>query len=231
MTPKHLSLGLALLAALLLAAKLEAQDMKLEATPQDKEAFYTEILERRVTDILTPLDIKDAARASRVHDLLTLHYRSLRMRDEVIRARLEAEQKAGTVTDTRAGLLRQLSKPLHEWFVGVLALDLSPEQLEKVKDKMTYNKVQVTFNAYCDIVPKLTDPDKAKVLELLKAAREEAMDGGSAGEKSEIFQKYKDQINAYLDANGHNVAQAYKDWDAKHPTAHETSASAQPAGN
>jgi hypothetical protein len=42
------------------------------------------------------------------------------------------------------------------------------------------------------------------------------MDGGNAGEKSAIFQKYKDQINSYLNAHGHDVAKAYKDWDAKH---------------
>jgi hypothetical protein len=57
---------------------------------------------------------------------------------------------------------------------------------------------------------------------LLKAAREEAMDGGSAGEKSAIFQKYKEQINDYLNAHGHDVAQAYKDWNAKQELATKT---------
>ena len=52
-------------------------------------------------------------------------------------------------------------------------------------------------------------------MDLLKVAREKAIDGGSATEKSEIFQEYKNQINDYLNANGHDVAKAYKDWDAK----------------
>jgi len=87
--------------------------------------------------------------------------------------------------------------------------------VEKVKDKMTYGKVQFTYDGYCGIVPGLTDSDKAKVMELLKLARDEAMDGGSASEKSAIFQKYKNQINDYLNAHGHDVAKAFQEWNAK----------------
>ena len=48
-------------------------------------------------------------------------------------------------------------------------------------------------------MPGLTDADKAKIMEMLKLAREEAIDGGSANEKSDIFQMYKNQINDYLE--------------------------------
>src|SRR5262249_29867730 len=82
-------------------------------------------------------------------------------------------------------------------------------------DKMTNNKVQVTYDAYLEIVPNLTEPQKKKILDLLKEAREEAMDAGSADEKSAIFKKYKGRINNYLTAEGHDVKQAYKDWGEK----------------
>ena len=49
------------------------------------------------------------------------------------------------------------------------------------------------------ICPKRT---KKKILELLKQAREEAMDGGSAAEKTAIFQRYKGKINNYLSKQG-----------------------------
>jgi len=39
---------------------------------------------------------------------------------------------------------------------------------------------------------------------LLKEARELAIDGGSAEEKTAIFGKYKGKINNYLSAQGHN---------------------------
>jgi hypothetical protein len=72
-------------------------------------------------------------------------------------------------------------------------------------------------------------------MDKLKAAREEAIDGGSAGEKSAIFQKYKDQINDYLNAHGHDVAKAYRDWEAKQQAAAgkshgESSSQTAPAG-
>jgi hypothetical protein len=108
-----------------------------------------------------------------------------------------------------------MTKPLHDEFLTKLSADLTPQQVETIKDKMTYGKVKVTYDAYCVIVPNLTDTDKAMILELLREARDEAIDGGSASEKSEIFQKYKDKINDYLSAHGHDMAKAYADWNAK----------------
>src|SRR5207248_8891696 len=100
-----------------------------------------------------------------------------------------------------------------------LSAELAPHQVETVKDKMTYNKVKVTYDAYCQFVPTLNDEQKAKILDLLKEAREEAIDAGSAEEKSAIFKKYKGKINIYLSAQGHDVNKAYKDWGARQKAA------------
>ncbi|MGH7953116.1 MAG: DUF3826 domain-containing protein, partial [Limisphaerales bacterium] len=106
-------------------------------------------------------------------------------------------------------------KKLHNEFIAKLQENLTPKQIEKVKDKMTYGVVQATYNAYVEIVPNLTDADKNKILELLKEGREEAMDAGSAHEKAAIIKKYKGKINNYLSVTGHNVGKAYKDWGAR----------------
>lgn len=230
MNPKRLSLGLLFSAVVFCAGAVFAQDeMTPASTPEEREAFYTQTIEHRVQDILKVLALKDAAKASRVHDVIILQYRSLRARDAAIVAKLKESGNTNADMAARSSMARSLSKPLHEWFISVLALDLTPEQVDAVKDQMTYNKVKVTFDAYCNIVPNLTDADKAKIKELLIVAREEAMDGGSAGEKSAVFQKYKDQINEYLNANGHDVAKAYKDWEAKQPVQQADARSAAPA--
>lgn len=230
MNPKKLSLGLLLSTVVFFTGAVSAQE---EATPastaEEREAFYTQTIEHRTADILKVLALKEAARASRVHDAIILQYRSLRARDAAIGAKLKESGHTNADAAARSALARNLSKPLHEWFVAVLALDLTPEQMDTVKDQMTYNKVKVTFDAYCNIVPNLTDADKAKIQEFLKAAREEAMDGGSAGEKSAVFQKFKDQINAYLNASGHDVAKAYKDWEAKQPVQKADAGTTTPA--
>jgi hypothetical protein len=185
---------------------------------QEVEASYTTAIENRTAAIVTALHLSDADKSARVHDIIIAQYRTLRARDEAIDSLLKLQNKPVNYAN-RAHLLQSESKTMHDQFVSKLAAELTPEQVDLVKDKMTYNKVQVTYDAYCSIIAGLTDAEKAQVLALLKQAREEAVDGGSAGEKSAIFQKYKDQINDYLNAQGHDVAKAYKEWEAKQQAA------------
>lgn len=215
------------LAALLAAAALFAHTASAQSLPPaskaDLEVGYTTAIEGRTADILKLLDLTDAAKSNEVHDIIIAQYRALRARDEVINAKLKAEGKEISYAN-RVDQLVAGSKPLHDQFLAKLSALLTPLQVEKVKNQMTYNKVMVTYDAYCAIIPSLTDADKAKIMEELKLAREEAIDGGSAPEKSAIFQKYKDQINAYLDAHGHDVAKAFKDWEAKNAASDKTAA-------
>lgn len=210
-------------------AAFAQEDATPASTPQDREAFYTQTIERRTQDILDALALKDAEKAARVHDLIITQYRSLRARDAAVVAKLKETGNTNADASARSPLSRELTKSLHGWFVGVLALELTPEQVEIVKDRMTYNKVKVTFDAYCNIIPKLTDTDKTKILAMLKEAREEAMDGGSAGEKTAVFTKYKNDINEYLNTNGHDVQKAYKDWEAKQPPQQANAGTTTPA--
>ena len=71
-----------------------------------------------------------------------------------------------------------------------------------MKDKLTYGKVQFTYAGYMADYPNLADDHKQKILAMLKEAREEAMDGGSAEEKTAVFQRYKGKINNYLSKQG-----------------------------
>ncbi len=182
-----------------------------------QEALYTASIERRTTDIMNALNVSDTSKSNEVHNLIIAQYRLMKARDAFFDAKLEAEGKESSYAN-RVSLLATDFKPLHDSFISRLSKTLSPEQVELVKDKMTYGKLKVTFDAYLAIVPGLTDADKAKIREWLQAAREEAIDGGSSKEKSEIFQKYKNQINDYLNARGHDVAKAFKVWEAAHPT-------------
>lgn len=203
-------------AALALCRTAVAQTATPPATEAEKEAFYAQAIEYRTADILKALALTDAAKSNAVHDAIVEQYHALRVRDAAIDTRLKVDGKEVNYANRAAQLVAQ-SQPLHDQFLAKLAANLAPGQVEQVKDLMTYNKVKVTYDAYCAIVSGLTDVEKAKILELLKAAREEAIDGGSAPEKSTIFQKYKDQINAWLDAQGHDTAKAFKEWAEKNP--------------
>ena|ERR1700744_330921 len=214
--------GLSLATGIMLVQTAAAQSTP-PLSKAELEAFYTTTIENRAGDLLKPLNLTDSVKSNEVHNILVAQYRALRTRDETIDAKLEAEGKTVNYSN-RAEELAVESKPLHDQFLAKLGQVLTPDQVDQVEDLMTYNKVKFTYTAYCNIVPDLTDADKAKVMELLKAAREEAIDGGNAPEKSSIFQKYKDQINVYLDAHGHDVAKATEAWKAR-----QVSASTAPA--
>jgi hypothetical protein len=183
-----------------------AQEAKPPQSPAQVEASYTLAIEKRAADILAVLDLKDGAKSKRVHDLVIAQYRALRDWHDANDAKLKGAS-TNQVQEIKSSL-----KALHDRFIAGLSAELTPGQVEKVKDKMTYSKVQVTYNGYCEMLPSLTEPQKAKILDWLKEAREEAMDGGSAEEKSYIFNKYKGRINNYLSREGYDLKQASQEW-------------------
>jgi predicted component of type VI protein secretion system len=168
------------------------------STPKDAEANYTKAIEGRTADILKVLALTDADKKAKVHDTIMAQYRALKSWHEENDAKLKTSKG-----DTNATTLIKASlKKLHDEFIARLATDLTAEQVEQVKDKMTYGKVQFTYKGYLIEYPDMNETQKAEVLRLLKDAREEAMDGGSADEKSVIFNRYKGKINNYLSKQG-----------------------------
>jgi hypothetical protein len=168
------------------------------STPADAEAKYTAAIEKRTEDILKVLALTDTSKSVKVHDTIIAQYRALNAWHNENDPKLKAAKSdTNTVAQIRSSLKAQ-----HEKFLSALADHLSPEQVEAVKDKMTYGKVQFTYKGYLLEYPQLTEERKAEVLRLLKAAREEAMDGGSSDEKSAIFNRYKGKINNYLSKQG-----------------------------
>lgn len=189
-------------------------------TLEDKQTMYDTIVEARTGKIMTTLGLTDLAVSNRVHQAIVAHYHALRARDEAISYELARMVKGSDEWGARRlALFPRMSQPLHEVFLTNLAADLSPTQIEAVEDRMTYGKVAFTFNAYCNILPRLTDEEKAHVLALLKQAREVAVDGGSSGEKTAIFQDYKNQINNYLNDRGYDVTNAIQAWTARNKSA------------
>lgn len=195
---------LTVLALLLAALPLFAADKK--PSKPDTEAEYAAKLEQRAADILSALDLKDAEKAQRVRGIVIAQYRALRDWHDGLDAKLKG------AADEEAKVIRASMKALHDKFLASLSTELVPTQIERVKDRMTYDKLRVTFDGYVEMLPKLTAPQKARILELLKEAREEAMDGGSSEEKTAIFGRYKGRINNYLSAEGYDLKQAGKDW-------------------
>ncbi len=198
-----------------MASKLPAADT---APANDEEAAYTRTITGRADKIVAPLAIVDAAKATRVRDLIVNQYRSLR---DVHAARdAKIAQAANTPGDAVvAKAWRSLARkeadlklfPLHRQFVARLDAELTPEQVNQVKDGLTYGVVPLTFKRYRELLPNLSVEQQAEILANLLEAREYAMDAGSSDEKHAWFGKYKGRINNYLSAAGYDMKQAEQD--------------------
>jgi hypothetical protein len=190
------------------------------AAASDDDSAYTKVLEKRAADVLDVLGLDDPAKAARVREAVVNQYRGLRKlhdaRDAAIqafkgRSDQDKSELAGRIEAERARTDAAASA-LNDRFLAALSAELSPEQVEKVKDKMTYNKLRVTYDAYLDMLPDLTPAQKQVVFGMLKEARDKATYAGSAEEKSEVFNKSKGRVNNYLSAQGYDLKLAQKRW-------------------
>ena len=199
------------------------------AQTQPSDAAYEADLAKRADGVLQVLKLEDQAKAVRVREALIAQYRSLRTLHDARDAKLKqlpSQDKDGAAKVK--GETDQAVKKLHEEFIARLDADLTPAQVEQVKDKMTYNVVQVTYNGFCDMIPTLSEAQKAYILAQLKEARELAMDGGSSQEKHAIFGKFKGRINNYLSKEGYDLKKANEEW-AERRKARESGTTTRPA--
>jgi hypothetical protein len=207
----------------------EADAMTQPTTqPAPVSAQFEKSAEGRADSIVRDLQIDDSAKAARVHDAITNQLVALHQWHEANDAQVKQVTKAGGGPDLDR--IEATRHDLHNAFLAKLPADLTPDQIDTVKEKLTGGQMTATLRNYPEIIPNLTDDDKAMIAKTLLEGREEAMDSGSRTERIAIFKKYKGKINVYLDAHGHDVKQAYKDWGAAQK-AKQAGASTQPAAN
>ena len=93
-----------------------------------------------------------------------------------------------------------------------LSLYLDDAQIELVKDGITMGVVPKTYDATLDMIPSLTEEEKAQIMAWLKEARELALDAESSKKKHEAFGKYKGRINNYLVKRGYDLKKERDEW-------------------
>lgn len=211
-----------LLAGLLAAGSAAQAQAPTTAPAESKEAAYTRTITERADKIVAKITDLKPAKAPKVRDIIVGQYRDLNEIHEARKTQLaalkaqspdEATKKAET-EKIEAGTTARL-EALHPQFLRKLGRQLSPAQIDQVKDGLTYGVLPITVRAYNDMLPSLTEVQKTQILTWLTEAREKAMDAGSSEQKHAWFGKYKGKINNYLSAAGIDMKQAGKDWEAR----------------
>ncbi|TWT77591.1 hypothetical protein Pla123a_13870 [Posidoniimonas polymericola] len=176
------------------------------------EAAYRQVVRGRAEKIVTQLQLSDPAQAERVTTLIADYYRGLRDLHDARDAQLEelagGDEQPRTLAKHESQLALQKQR---RTFLAGLSADLSAEQVDRVKDGLTYGVVGVTMGAYRELLPGLTDEEQRYIYANLVEARDYAMEGGSSHEKHGWFGKYKGRINNYLSARGYDLKQAERE--------------------
>ncbi|AXP80632.1 hypothetical protein CJ739_1544 [Mariniflexile rhizosphaerae] len=105
-----------------------------------------------------------------------------------------------------------MPRSVHEALMTGLKANLDESQIEAILDKYTIGKVAFTLKGYHAIVTDLTAEEEAVILKNLKEAREIAVDFKNMKQISAIFEIYKTKNEQYLNSNGRNWRQLYKDY-------------------
>ncbi|MFO1450856.1 MAG: DUF3826 domain-containing protein [Opitutaceae bacterium] len=185
------------------------------------------VLEQRATKIATSLKLADPAKTTRVATLIANQYESLArihaLRDEKVKAAKASSPSDKTASEATITAARNeataAQDQLHASYLTALATELSPAEIDQVKDGMTYGVLPLTFRVYQDMLPNLSAEQKAQIHAWLVEAREHAMDASTSEEKHGWFGKYKGRINNYLSAAGIDMKQAERDLTARRKAA------------
>jgi hypothetical protein len=173
----------------------------------DPDPAYTQVIQERAQKIVDKLGIDNSTKALHVRDLIADQYRSLSMLHDT-RNRLMKTHKDKAAVEAMKALTQSLQDQLHTRYLLKLNAVLNSEQVDQIKDGMTIYQVQRNYNAFLELLPNLTDEEKATIMSYMVEARELAMDAGSSNEKVHLFIKYRGRTNNYLSSRGYDLKKA-----------------------
>lgn len=197
-----------------------ANTASAQASPvQPQTEAYQKSIYERSAKIVNTLGITDSIQYKKIQSIVANEYFALSGIQDQQAAAIADIKKQNTDKEQQAAAIKVAEdkkaanlQALHGVFIKQLNDNLNPEQVEKVKDGITYRVLPITYAAYLDEVPALTAEQKTKIYDWLKEARELAMDEGSSDKKHAVFGKYKGRINNYLSSQGYDMKKEGEEW-------------------
>ena len=191
----------------------------VDLNKENRDPKYVESIVNRSQKIVDKLGLTDAKVAEDVCNVIANRYFELNDIYEIRDAKVKAVKESGLTGDanneaSKAAAIEKDSDlyRTHFAFPASLSLFLNEEQIEAVKDGMTYGVVKVTYEATLDMIPSLKEEEKVQIYAWLVEAREFAMDAENSNKKHAAFGKYKGRINNYLAKRGYNLTKEREEW-------------------
>ncbi|MCM8568446.1 DUF3826 domain-containing protein [Gramella jeungdoensis] len=194
---------------------------QIKTDPDDvsqRRAKSNQDQQAKAKEWVASLELKDEARITRVENVITTHLIAVRdwhNSHPYTQVPAGINPKTGDkLSELDRRMIAHSAKPdsIHQNFMEGLRKDLNEEQVIAILDKYTVGKVDFTMKGYHAIVPDLTDEEAQHIRGLLEEARERSVDYKNMEEISAIFEIYKTKAESYLNSNGRNWRQLYKDF-------------------
>lgn len=190
---------------------------------QTEQEKYIAVITERSDKIVAQLGINDTVRYNQVLDVLVDQYQQLNTHHELraqkikaLKVQFEGNEEQLETNRTRYEKSEDIKLlAIHKSFIEKLINLIEEKQIDQVKNGMTYGVLPLTYQAYQDMVPSLTAPQKKLILDYLIEAREKAMDAPGSKEKHAVFGKYKGRINNYLSAEGYDLKEEGRKWEER----------------
>ena len=183
-----------LYAAMLWLLSLTASAQLVVLDYEGRDSAYVENIKKRAQKIVDGLqltDKKQARIANRYFLLNDIHAKYDKNQQDALQAELYKH---------------------HFELASALALYLTDEQIDAVKDGMTFGRLKRDYQATQDMIPTLSDFEKQQILIWLKEAREYAMDAADSKGKHFWFDKYRGRTNNWLSGRGYDLKKERDAW-------------------
>ena len=184
----------------------------------EKEVAYLKVVTERAAKIVATLGIDDTAKFARVRTLIAFQYRDVNKVHEEWNAAKKAAELEADAQEKNAKLRHAELEAnaalyvLKNDFIGSLSAEITPEQLDKVKDGMTNGYAPHNYRAFVDMIPSLTEEQKRWIWAAMCQAREYAMSAESSERKQQWFVKYRGRVNNYLAQQGYDLKKEREKW-------------------
>ena len=191
----------------------------VDLNKENRDPKYVESIVNRSQKIVDKLGLTDVKAAEDVCNIIANRYFELNDIYEIRDAKVKTVKESGLTGDAKNEALKAAENEKdaalyrsHFAFPASLSLFLNEEQIEAVKDGMTYGVVKVSYEATLDMIPSLKEEEKVQIYAWLVEAREFAMDAENSNKKHAAFGKYKGRINNYLAKRGYNLTKEREEW-------------------